>query len=136
MEGDLVEGIYRAMIEDKDGMPMLGLTALKLGVRMGVDIVPDQSGMVYCPVFQPGDPNGLSCAPTIQDLPRFALPVAWGGSNRKTVVWRIEVADLGPLLVGREDSTPKRNGRHISVGPSGPMPFDDYLRTIQATRAK
>jgi hypothetical protein len=41
MEGDGGEGIYRAMIEDKDGMPKLGLAALKLGVRTGVDIVPD-----------------------------------------------------------------------------------------------
>src|SRR6266545_253125 len=136
MEGDPGEGIYRAMIEDLDGMPMLGLTALKLGVRTGVDIVPDQAGMVQRPIFRPGDPNGLSCAPTIPDLPLFALPIAWGGPNPRTVVWRIELPDLGPPLVAQEDTTRQRKGRHISIGPSGPMTFDDYLRAVQATRSK
>jgi len=136
MEVDPGEGIYRVMIEDRDGMPRLGLTALKLGVRTGVDIVPDQKGMVYRPAFRPDEPNGLSCSPTIQDLPAFALPVEWGGSNPKTVVWRIEVSDLGAELAAQEDTPPQRKGRHISVGPSGPMLFDDYLRAVQATRSR
>jgi hypothetical protein len=136
MEGDPGEGIYRAMIEDKDGMPMLGLTALKLGVRAGIDIVPDQKGMVSRPAFRPDEPNGLSCAPSIQDLPAFVLPVEWGGTNRKAVVWRIETPDLGAELVAQEDSSPQRKGRHISVGPTGTMLFGDYLRAIQATRSK
>lgn len=136
MEDDPGEGIYRAMIEDKDGMPMLGLTALKLGVRIGIDIVPDQAGMVYRPVFKPGDPNGLSCSPTIADLPAFALPVEWGGTNRKSVVWRIETSDLGSELLAGEDTPLRRIGRHLSVGPSGPMLFSDYLCAIQATRAR
>lgn len=117
MEDGPGEGIYPAMIEDKDGIPMLGLTSLKLGVRMGIDIVPDQTGMEYRPAFWPDEPNGLSCSPTIQDLPAFALPVEWGGTNRKTVVWRIEASDLGAELVAQEDTFPQRKGRHISVGP-------------------
>lgn len=136
MDGDSGEGIYRAMVEDTDGMPMLGLTSLKLGVRMGIDIVPDQAGMVYRPAFRPGEPNGLSCSPTIQDLPAFALPVEWGGTNRKAVVWRIEASDLGAELIAGEDTVLQRPERHIPIGPSGPMLFDDYLRAIQATRAK
>jgi hypothetical protein len=136
MEEEPGEGIYRAMIEDKDEMPILGLTALKLGVRTGVDIVPDPTGMVYRPVFRPGEPNGLSCSPTVQDLPAFALPVEWGGANRKTVVWRIEASDLGAELLAQEDTPPQRKGRHISVGPSGPMLFDDYLRAVQVTRSR
>lgn len=136
MEDDPGEGIYRAMIEDKDGMPMLGLTALKLGVRTGVDIVPDQSGMVYRPAFRPDESNGLSCSPTILDLPAFALPVEWGGTNRKSVVWRIEASDLGAELVAREDTSPQGKGRHVSLGPSGPLLFDDYLSAIQATRSR
>src|SRR5262245_9424994 len=101
MEGDPGEAIYRAM-EEENNMPRLGTTALRLGVRKGIDIVPDHAGMVFRPSFQPGDPNGLSCSPSIQDLPWFALPVAWGGPNRKSMVWRIEVCDLGPELVARE----------------------------------
>lgn len=136
MEVDPGEGIYRAMIEDRDGMPMLGLTALKLGVRTSIDIVHDRTGMVYRPAFHPDEPNGLSCSPTIQDLPAFALPVEWGGINRKTVVWRIEASDLGSELIEGEDTSSQSKGRHISIGPSGPMLFDDYLRAIQATRSK
>jgi hypothetical protein len=124
------------MIEDRDGMPLLGLTALKLGVRKGVDILADQRGMVYRPAFRPGEPNGLSCAPTVQDLPAFALPVEWGGVNRRTAVWRIAASDLGAALVAREDTAAQRKGRHISVGPSGPMLFDEYSRAVQATRDK
>jgi hypothetical protein len=136
MEDDPGEGVYRAMIEDEDGLPMLGLTALKLGVRLGIDIFPDQTGMVYRPAFRPDEPNGLSCSPTIKDLPAFALPVEWGGTNRKAVVWRIEEYDLGAELVAQEDTSPQARGRHVSVGPSGPMLFNDYLRAIQATRSK
>lgn len=136
MEDDPGEGIYRAMIEDKDGMPMLGLTALKLGVRPGIAIVPDQTGMVYRPAFRPDEPNGLSCSPTIQDLPAFALPVEWSGTNKKSVVWRIEASDLGAGLVAREDTSPQSNGRHSSVGPSGPMLFADFFRAIQAMRSR
>lgn len=136
MESATEEGIYRAMIESVDGMPALGLTALKLGVRTGIDIVPDQTDMVYRPAFRPDESNGISCSPTIQDLPTFALPVEWSGSNRKAVVWRIEASDLGAELVAGEDTSPKRKGRHISVGPSGPMLFDDYLRAIRATRSR
>src|SRR5438552_2384394 len=121
MTGDPGEGIYRAMIEGADGMPVLGLAAVKLGVRPGIDIIPDQKGMVYRPLFRPDDPNGLSCSPTIQDVPAFARPVEWGGSNPRTAVWRIELADLGTELVAQEDTPLQRKGRHISVGPSGPM---------------
>jgi hypothetical protein len=136
MGADPGEGIYRAMLEDDDGMPLVGLTAVKLGVRKGIDIVPDQTGMVHRPSFQPGEPNGLSCSPTIQDLPAFALPVEWGGTNPKTVVWRIEASNLGAELVAREDTPPQRKGRHISVGPSGSMLFDDYLSAVQGTRSR
>jgi hypothetical protein len=136
MAEDSGEGIYRAMVEDKDGLPVLGLAAVKLGVRPGVDIVPDQQGMVHRPHFRPGDANGLSCSPTIQDLPPFAIPIEWGGSNPRTVVWRIEPTDLGAELVAQEDTAPQSKGRHISIGPSGAMPFDEYLRAVQATRSK
>lgn len=32
MDSDAEEGIYRAMLEDEDGMPVLGLAAVKLRV--------------------------------------------------------------------------------------------------------
>jgi|SRR5581483_4836302 len=136
MADDPGEGIYRAMRESDDGMPMLGVSAETLGIRKNKEIVPDQSGMVSQPSFQPGQANGLSCAPTIHDLPRFILPRAWGGRNPRTSVWRIEAADLGPDLMAAEDSAPGRPTRHISIGPARLMAFDDYVRQIEATRPK
>lgn len=135
MEGAPGAVLYRAM-EEENGMPRLGTTALRLGVRKGIDIVPDYAGMVYRPSFQPGQPNGLSCSPSIPDLPWFALPLEWGGPNAKTVVWLIEVADLGPELIAQDDTPPQRRGRHVSVGPAGPMTFDAYFQAVQGTRLK
>jgi hypothetical protein len=135
VEGDPGEGIYRAMVEENQ-MPKLGTSATTLGIRRGVDIVPDQADFVHRPNFQPSHPNGLSCSPTIQSLPEFALPVAWGGLNPKTVVWKIELSDLGPGLVAQEDTGSARQKRHISIGPSGTMAFNDYVNAIQATRSK
>ena len=135
MEGVPGEVLYRAM-EEENGMPRLGTTALRLGVRKGIDIRPDHAGMVDRPSFQPGQPNGLSCSPSIQDLPWFALPIEWGGPNAKAVVWMIEVADLGPDLIAQDDTPPQRKGRYVSVGPAGPMTFDAYFQAVQGTRLK
>jgi hypothetical protein len=107
-----------------------------LGIRRGKDIVPDHAGKVHKPTFRPREANGLSCAPTIQDLPRFALPVAWGGRSKLTVVWRIAASDLGPKLVVQEDTEPNAPKRHLSVGPSGTMSYDDYVEAIAATQSK
>jgi hypothetical protein len=84
---------------EKNGMPKLGATATMLGIRIGTDIVPDASDAVHRPAFVPGEKNGLSCAATIETLPRFTLPVEWGGLNKRSAVWRIEDADLPAELV-------------------------------------
>jgi hypothetical protein len=134
MEGDPSEGIYRAMIEEH-GMPKLGATATSLGIRMGKDIVPDKASMVHRPAFNPGGKNGLSCSRTIQSLPLFALPREWGGANDRTVVWRIDEADLGPDLIAQDDAIPGRN-RHVSIGPSQTLLYDEFVRAIEATRPR
>jgi hypothetical protein len=85
--------IYRVMVEE-NGFPKFGTSAITLGIRRNKDIICDPAGLVHRPSFLPGAANGLSCAPTIQDLPRFALPVEWGGSQKKTVIWKIKEADL------------------------------------------
>ncbi len=126
------EGIYRAMVEES-GMPKLGSSATLLGVRKGKDIVPDQSNAVHRPAFQPGGKNGLSCAATINSLPPFTLPLEWGGSNRKTVVWKIEETDLPIELIAGDDFIPGRN-QHISIGPATTMEYDEYVLAIEATR--
>ncbi len=135
MAGDPGEGIYRAMIEDEDGMPRLAATATGLGIRRNGDIKPDQAGLVHLPAFHPREKNGLSCSQTIAALPLFALPVEWGGSNDKTVVWLIEEAELGAELVAGDDAVQGAN-RHVSIGPSGTMSYDAYVSAIEATRPK
>jgi hypothetical protein len=116
---------------DDSGLPRLGSSATTLGVRKGKDIEVDGNGLVHRPAFQPGGKNGVSCAPTIRRLPRFALPVEWGGAHQATVVWQITEADLGPDLVALQDGP-----SHISIGPARTMSFDEYVRAIQATAPK
>jgi hypothetical protein len=121
------EWIFRAMIEDK-GRPRLGGTALTLGIRPGHDIELDANATVQRPTFQPGAKNGLSCAPSVAMLPPFALPVRFGGRNKKTEVWKIQTPSLGPELEAHRDGS-----RHISVGPSKTMPLADYVSAIEKT---
>ena len=126
------EGIYRAMLEE-DGMPKRGAAATMLGIRVGTDIVPDAAGAVHLPAFAPGEKNGLSCAATIDTLPRFTLPTEWGGLNKRTTIWIVDDADLKTELVAGDDSVVGRN-RHISIGPRLTMDYNDFVRAIEATR--
>jgi hypothetical protein len=126
------EGIYRAMVEE-NGMPKLGASATMLGIRVVKDIVPDAAGEVHRPAFRPGEKNGLSCAATIESLPKFGLPVEWGGLNHRTSVWKIDAADLPAELIAGDDSMAGHN-RHISIGPGSTMDYNDFVPAIEATR--
>lgn len=134
MDGEPGEGIYRAMIEE-NGMPRLAASATALGIRKGKDIVVDQADHIHRPAFQPNGKNGLSCSRVIESLPAFALPVEWGGSNPRTVVWWIEETDLGTELIAQDDAISGMN-RHISIGPATTMTYDAFVGAIEATRAK
>jgi hypothetical protein len=118
---------------EEAGMPKLGAGAVLLGIRRGKDIDVDAAGNVHRPTFQLGGKNGLSCAATIASLPPFSLPVEWGGSNTRTVVWEIVEEDVPPRLVVGVDSKPPQN-RHLSIGPSTTMGYDDFEAAIEATR--
>lgn len=120
-------------MEEESGLPKLGTTATKLGIRLGVDIEVDARGDVHLPKLVPGKANGLSCAPDIANLPRFALPIAHGGRNKRTTVWRIQSADLGSELAAQEDTVPGYR-RHVSIGPARTMSAKDYVRLIEGTR--
>lgn len=119
--------ISRAMEED-DGHPLLGSTATKLGIRKGKDIEVDEDGAVHRPEFLPGEPNGLSCASTIDSLPSFALPVSQGGTHKKTVVWRIDSDHLPPALIAEHD-----DDTHISIGPEKTMAYNEFVDAIDST---
>jgi hypothetical protein len=122
------------MIEENE-MPRLAASATALGIRKGKDIITDQADRVHRPAFQPSGKNGLSCSRTITSLPGFALPVEWGGSNVKTVIWCIDEADLGPELIAQDDAIPGKN-KYVSIGPATTMAYDDFVRAIEATREK
>src|SRR5579864_204848 len=126
--------IFRAM-EEENGLPKLGQTATALGVRFGRDIVIDPAGLVHRPSFLPGQSNGLSCSPTVQSLPAFVLPLSLGGQNKKTVVWSIDIQDLGSDLVAQDDSRSSAL-RHVSIGPTRRMTADEFEKAITATRPK
>ena len=120
------------MVEE-DGMPKLGSTSTLLGIRIGVDIETDAAGNVHRPAFVPRNKNGLSCSAAIEFLPQFALPIEWGGLNKKTTVWKIEVTDLPAELIAGDDCMPGID-RHISIGPSVTMAYNDFVRAIESTR--
>lgn len=120
------EWIYRAMVED-EGQPAIGVAAIKLGIRPGYDIEVDEDNNVHRPTFEPGEKNGLSCSPAIHQLPIFALPESHGGTNRKTVVWRIRADQLGPELEAQADQD-----NHISIGPAETMTIDEYSAAIES----
>jgi hypothetical protein len=114
-----------------NGQPKLGSSVTTLGIRLGKDIEIDAQGMVQRPAFQRGKKNGLSCAPTIRQLPRLFLPHEWGGSHSKTKVWRISEADLGQDLIAKQDAP-----NHVSIGPANAMTFAMFETLVQATASK
>lgn len=122
-----MEFLYRAMAEER-GLPKLGSSATTLGVRKGKDIDVDDADDVRLPDFSRGARNGVSCAPTVADLPDFALPQDWGGTNPRTRIWRIRPADLGPDLVAGLDKP-----GHVSIGPGRTMSFAQFVQAIQRT---
>lgn len=124
--------IHRSM-EEEGGMPRLGATATRLGIRKGKDIIVDANDQVHRPQFQPGQPNGLSCAPEWKFLPLFVMPMGFGGPNKRTEVWYIDIEDLGSELVAAEDGRPGQN-RHVSIGPSRTIQFAEFVAHIEATR--
>jgi hypothetical protein len=126
--------IYRGMHES-DGKPVIGDTKKKLGVVAAPasfpDVMPDANGNVHPPI--PSNSQGMSAAPTIQDLPRFRRLTAWGGTEASPTfkVWRIDEADLGPDLVTLQDSV-----AHVTIGPARPMSLAEFRAALANTQNK
>ncbi len=128
-----VPTIYRAMLPD-GAYPKLGPSASTLGVRVPVDIGPDQNGDVH-----PGT-HGMSVAPSLRDLPVHRVPKrlkhlregAAGSDSAK--VWRhgegaFAVAPVAPHLVLQPD-----RADHGTVAPDAVMPLAQYEAAITETR--
>jgi hypothetical protein len=125
---DVLVLVYRSMKEDPDGLPLVAKTSSGLGVRVGYDVVLDDSGDVL-----PGL-GGVSVMLSVAYLPRSRRPPRLGGIARETdEVWQLEEDDLdGALVVRPDDEDPDR---HAFIEPRDLMPIDEYERLLWESRA-
>jgi hypothetical protein len=117
--------LYRAMIKDSDGKPLVVPTARGLGVRPVIDIPVDDEGRV-----EP-ESGGMSVArddPAY--LPPHRRPPSHGGTGSDPV-WEIDEEELGEALVCRLDVPPEGHGL---VEPLLVMTLDDYELALAETR--
>lgn len=114
------------MQRDDGGMPVVGESARRLGVRPEIDIEPDTESLV-----QPAS-GGMSVSPGHpRNLPRHRKPPEWGGTGLDQV-WEISEGELGDDLVYRPD--PDRPDIHGFVEPARPMTFAEYQGALAGTR--
>lgn len=118
------------MIEAVDGLPEIGQSARKLGVRTGDHTTPDILAVDPSDIVSPGD-GGLSVAPDDpKHLPRHRRPATLGGIGVDPV-WVIAVTDLQiELAVVRDSPT------HALIEPLNPMTLADYEAALAQTRVK
>lgn len=110
-----------------DGLPKTGETGRYLGVRPGVDILVDEGGFV-----DPGM-EGMSVAPPpVENLAEHRRPPEFGGGG-KDPVYDLETGELPDDLAYRPD--PANPSGHGFIEPTRRMPFEEYRRTIHATRS-
>jgi hypothetical protein len=117
--------LFRAMIED-GGRPAVGRRARSLGIRLGLDVEPDEGGRV-----RPGA-GGLPVAcDDPRWLPRHRLPPQLGGTGRDPV-WALDAAALGERLTYRPDpADPERRG---FIAPAGVLALAELDAALAATR--
>lgn len=116
--------IYRYMIEDHDGRPLVVQTAKGLGVREG-EIPCDEDGYV-----DPGT-GGMSAVLEPRYLPEYRRPPKFGGDGEHPV-WKIAESELGDSLTFRLDDKPKP--RHGIVEPAWRVTLDEYTEALAETR--
>lgn len=123
--------LYRAMIADADGLPMIGRSARKLGVRT-VDRAPNNDVVAVSPtdIVRPG--KGMSVAPHDPiNLAENRRPPQVNGGTGSDPVWELDVDDLGSDLNFNQDTA-----THGLIEPASPMAFAEYERALETTRAK
>jgi len=122
---------YRAMKPDVDGVPVMGRSARTLGVRIPVDIAPDEGGLV-----RPGT-GGMSVAPeSIWNIPNHRRPRGMqGGSTGPAGDFVYGIAEISILHVGlliRSDQV--HPAIHAFVEPSAVMELSKYEADLGSTR--
>ncbi|MGK7874473.1 MAG: hypothetical protein AB4426_14545 [Xenococcaceae cyanobacterium] len=136
---------YRGMAE-KNGKPKLGRSARLLGIRPGVDIdiahMPrgwldkqgylhpeserDNSGVKVEVVIR--NTKGMSTSLSIEGLPPFRKPVAFGGTG-KDPLWQIEDSHITGDLEAVQDSA-----THVSIMPRDTMLLERYEAALVKTQ--
>ncbi|WP_426362591.1 polymorphic toxin-type HINT domain-containing protein [Streptomyces sp. E-08] len=115
---------YRGMEMAEDGLPAMGASAKKLGVRVegNADVHPSVSGTV-----SPGE--GMSGAISPQGLPVHRRPVPFGGTGKNMEMFSIRTRDLP------EGLTAVRDGKtHVTIGPAYEMPLEQFEGLLASTR--
>jgi len=123
------------MIPDADGLPKVGRSARKLGVRTPAEVAPgvepDVSVTAPDEVVQP-DAGGMSMAPDDPaNLAENRRPPQVNGGVGKDPVWMIESNDLGPELRFNQDQA-----SHGTIEPVQPMTLAQFELLLAATRTK
>jgi hypothetical protein len=113
--------LFRAMIADSDGQPLVGRSARKLGIRTPRETNdPNVTAIADNELIQPGTGGLLTAPDEPANLPPFRRPPKFGGRG-KDPVWQIDTNDLGPDLLHRLDGA-----THALVEPIRPMQLKEY----------
>ena len=137
---------YRGMAE-KNGKPKLGRSARLLGIRPSIDIdvvfMPrgrlSEQGYLQLEALRDDlsesvevairNTKGLSVSLSIEGLPPFRKPAAFGGTG-KAALWQIDDSLITGDLEAVQDSA-----THVSILPSATMLLEKYEAAISATQS-
>lgn len=136
---------YRGMAE-ANGKPKVGRSARLLGVRLGIDIdieeIPkdwlDDQGYLRpeaerkatgeMVVVAVRSTKGMSASLSIESLPAFRRPSAFGGMGRDPL-WQIEDSNISGELEAVQDSA-----THVSIMPRVTMLLEKYETALANTQ--
>ncbi|WP_298900946.1 RHS repeat-associated core domain-containing protein [uncultured Psychroserpens sp.] len=118
--------VYRAMKTDSDGLPSLGESGSKLGVRTQfhptaqvVDIRVDSNGRVN---FRPSEGNGHVPGMSANLNPTSVM-------GRGLTVFKIKIQHIPLGLIAVND-----HGAHVSIAPASNMLYSSYKALLEITR--
>lgn len=131
---------------EADGKPKVGRSARLLGVRLGIDIdieeIPtnwlDDHGYLRpeaerkatgeVVIVAVRSTKGMSTSLSIESLPAFRRPAAFGGMGRDPL-WQIEDSKIGGDLEAVQDSA-----THVSIMPRVTMLLEKYETALANTQ--
>ena len=131
---------------EESGRPKVGRSARLLGVRLGIDVdveemprdwLDDQgylrpeaerksTGELVTVVLR--NTKGMSTSLSIESLPAFRRPTAFGGIGRDPL-WQIEDSQISGDLEAVQDST-----THVSIMPRATMLLERYETALANTQ--